>query len=173
PHFPISPPWFSVARDGRVDLFRPAVYAAREVVDFREALAREEGADLRAAHPVVAHEDRLPLAVERGRPLVEEAEREEARALDARQLVLLRLAHVNQERLVAAPQALGELGGCDRPKAHRCQTPKSSSAARGKQTETGRRPTRRSSTKSSTTSARRSRTSATSPPASRASRSRR
>src|SRR5215204_1640237 len=99
----------SVARHRRVYFHRPAVDAAREVVDLLEALAREEGADLRAAYAVVTEEDRLALGVERRCPLVEEAQGEEPRALDPRQFVLLRLAHVHEEQVAAAPHTLPKL----------------------------------------------------------------
>src|SRR4051812_40723627 len=113
-----SPHRVSVARDGRVYVRRPAVYAAREVVNLLEALPREEGADLRAAYPVVAHEDRLALAVERRSPFVEEAQGEQSRALDARKLVLFGLAHVYDERRLFAPHALGELRRSDSLESH-------------------------------------------------------
>jgi hypothetical protein len=74
-----------------------------------EALAREVRADLRAAYAVVANEDGLARGVERRRPLAEEAQGQKARALDARHLVLLRLAHVNQKEVFAVPLPLGEL----------------------------------------------------------------
>src|SRR5215217_2491849 len=94
------PPTALVAGDGRVYFRRPAVDAAGEVVDFLEALAREVGADLRAADAVVADEDRGALGVERRRPLVEEAQGQQPRALDPRQLVLLRLAHVHEQQVL-------------------------------------------------------------------------
>src|SRR5918993_249588 len=99
----------SVARDAPVNFRRPAVDAARKVVEPGEALAGEDGADLRAADAVVAHDDGLARGVERAGPLLEAAERQQLRALDARQLELLRLAHVNQQQVVAAPPALRKL----------------------------------------------------------------
>src|SRR2546421_1996460 len=124
----------SVARHGRVDFRRPAVNAAREVVDFREALAREEGADLRAAYAVVADEDGLAFGVERRGPLVEEAQGQKARALDAREFVLLRLAHVNQEQLFAAASPLLEPRGRDRLEAHLSSATENNNGGRGTQT---------------------------------------
>src|SRR2546423_8628585 len=123
----------SVARHGRVDFRRPAVNAAREVVDLREALAREEGADLRAAYAVVADEDGLAFGVERRGPIVEEAQGEQARALDARELVLFRLAHVNQEQLFAAAPPLLELRGRDRLEAHLSSATENINRGRGTQ----------------------------------------
>src|SRR5256714_7386199 len=123
----------SVARHGRVDFRRPAVNAAREVVDLREALAREEGADLRAAYAVVADEDGLAFGVERRGPIVEEAQGEQARALDARELVLFRLAHVNQEQLLAAAPPLLELRGRNRLEPHLSSATENINRGRGTQ----------------------------------------
>src|SRR5256714_12529045 len=128
----------SVARHGRVDFRRPAVNAAREVVDFREALAREEGADLRAAYAVVADEDGLAFGVERRGPLVEEAQGEKARALDAREFVLLRLAHVNQKQLFAAASPLLEPRGRDRLEAHLSSATENINRGRGTQEKVSR-----------------------------------
>jgi hypothetical protein len=49
---------------------------------------------------------------------------EEARALDARQFVLLRLAHVHDERRLFVPHALGELRRSDVFEAHAFNLPR-------------------------------------------------
>src|SRR5256885_17200576 len=80
---------------------RPAINAAREVAQFGKPLPREIGADLRAPDSVMAHEDDLFVRAERARPFLKAAQGQKARALNPRQLMLQRLAHVNQRHALA------------------------------------------------------------------------
>ncbi|CAI8697212.1 hypothetical protein EMIT0111MI5_60037 [Burkholderia sp. IT-111MI5] len=93
-----APPERSVTRHGRIDVARPRVDPALQVVQLREAARFEEHRDLRAAHPVMAHADDFRFVVElfaaRGNLL----HRDRHAAGDLRGRDFPRLAHVEHDR---------------------------------------------------------------------------
>jgi len=84
----------SVERHALVNLARPRINPAREVVEFRETLTGEERADLRAAYPVMTHKDDLAFGRESARPFLKATKRQQVRAFDAGEFVFDGFAHV-------------------------------------------------------------------------------
>src|ERR1700686_5648800 len=103
----------SIARNLWIDLSGPGIDAAREREHVLDAVLLQQGGGAQAARPVVAvSNDDLARAglhvVEGRRQLVE---RHQHAALDARELVLPGLAHVEEVRLLSLLHPRRQLGG--------------------------------------------------------------
>jgi hypothetical protein len=104
---------WSVPGHGRIDLEAPPVDATREVPGGADADPAEELDGRGAPHAVVAEHDDLAIGIDGVGESLELAERDEARARDARDRVLPGLAHVEEGDFFPAPQPPRELARLD------------------------------------------------------------
>src|SRR5215204_5095210 len=108
------PPSSLVLRDARVNVVRPGGDAALEVEELAlEARARQRLDGAGAADAALAVDDRLAPLLDLAHALCDLTERDELCAGDARYLVLVWLAHVDDLQVVAAVDALFQLGRRD------------------------------------------------------------
>src|SRR5207244_706667 len=92
-----------------IDLSRPLHDSAAEVAGLREALLAEEGDRLGAAHTALAVDDDLALWIEFADALRQLGQRQQRAAGKAANLVLRRVAHIEDEDILAAVEALLQL----------------------------------------------------------------
>src|SRR5580765_1576945 len=90
----------SVAGYGRIHVARPRVDAAGERGQAPVALLPQEFERAQAAHAVMAVQHHIPLAVDLAEALRQTAQRDQLGARDVRDLVLVRLAHVDQQQVL-------------------------------------------------------------------------
>src|SRR5579863_5289439 len=100
----------SVLRNRRIDFVAPGIDAAQHVLDFLEASGPQNVAGFGAAAAHLAMRDDLDARIELVQPLRQIAQRDQLRARDAGDLVLVRLTHIDELELVAAIEARLESG---------------------------------------------------------------
>src|SRR5436190_1954644 len=91
-----------VLRDARVDLVAPGENPTFHIPDVLKSGLAEDSTGLSAAHAALAVNDDIGVRVELGEALPDLAERDQARGGDVADLVLVRLANVDQYEVVAA-----------------------------------------------------------------------
>ena len=106
-----------VDRQAGIHFLRPGVDPALQVLHLAEAGAEQQLQGARRARAGLAEHDHLLGAVQLGEAGGQLPQRDQRGALEARDLQLVRLAHIQQAQVVALLQALSQLGGGDIPAA--------------------------------------------------------
>src|SRR5579859_5781265 len=99
----------SISRHRRVDPLGPRQDAALEVLDFLEAGVAQKLRRFQAAHAALAMNDQLSLLGQLAGTLRQFRQRDQLAARDLADLVFLRIAHVEDEDLLLAIEALLQL----------------------------------------------------------------